>query len=455
MERVIDSLRAARSAHVAKLTDWLRIPSVSTDSSRKADVRRAGEWALAELRAAGFEGRIDDTPRHPIVFAKWHGAPGAPTVLVYGHFDVQPAEPLDLWRHGAFEPTLEGEDLVARGATDDKGQALALVLGIGGALRAAGKLPVNVTFLLEGEEEIGSPNLEPYIRAHRDELAADVALISDCSQFAAGIPAITVGLKGLVYMQVELVGPNRDLHSGSFGGAVENPAIALARMLASLHDDRGRVTIPGFYDQVRDISRAERDAMKKLPFDEKGFAADLGLSVERLKGESGWSTLERKWARPTLDVNGLLSGWTGEGAKTVLPSKAMAKFSMRLVPDQDPKAIEKLVREHFARICPPTCTMKLGCDHGAEPVLVDAESPWLAAASRAVAKGFGKPPVFIREGGSIPVVSVFKKQLGIETILLGLGLPDDNAHSPNEKFHLPDFHRGIETAAWLLEEMVR
>jgi len=455
MESVIESLRAARQTHVDKLVEWLRIPSVSTDSSRRADVRRAGEWVLAELRGAGFEARIDETPRHPVVLATWHRAVGAPTVLVYGHYDVQPPEPLELWRHGAFEPTLEGDDLVARGATDDKGQALALVLGIGGALRAKGKLPVNVTFLLEGEEEIGSPNLEPYIRAHASELAADVAVISDCSQFAPGIPAITVGLKGLVYMQVELVGPNRDLHSGSFGGSVENPANALAKILASLKDDRGRVQIPGFYDAVRDPTAEERAAMRNLPFDERAFAADLGLTTERLHGESGYSTIERKWARPTLDVNGLLSGWTGEGAKTVLPSKAMAKFSMRLVPDQDPTTIERLVREHLARLCPPTCTMRLSCDHGAEPVLVDAKSPWLAAAGRAVAKGFGKPPVHIREGGSIPVVSLLRKHLGIETILLGLGLPDDNAHSPNEKFHLPDFHRGIETAAWLLEELAK
>ena len=451
MERVIETLRQGRESHVDKLKEWLRIPSVSTDSARAGDVRRAGEFVRDELADAGFEVRIDDTPGHPVVLAKWHGAEGAPTLLVYGHYDVQPPEPLELWRHGAFEPTVEGEDLIARGATDDKGQALALVLGIGGVLRETGSLPINVTFLIEGEEEIGSPNLEPYIREHADELKADIALISDCTQFGPRMPAITVGLKGLVYLQVDLVGPNRDLHSGSFGGAVENPANALATMLSKLKDADGRVQLPGFYDKVRDLTDDERAAMKKLPFSEAEFAKEL--EVDQLHGEKGYDTLERKWARPTLDVNGLLSGWTGEGAKTVLPSQAMAKFSMRLVADQHPDEIAELAKKYLESICPPTCKMTISLDHGAEPVLVDATNPWLAVACRAVEKGFEKEPVMIREGGSIPVVSVLKQALGIDTILLGLGLPDDNAHSPNEKFHLPDYQRGIETAAWLLAEM--
>jgi len=451
MQKIVDTLREAQSTHVEKLIDWLRIPSVSTDSARIQEVRQAGEFVLNELQSAGFEARIDETPGHPVVLAKWHGAPDAPTLLVYGHYDVQPPEPLELWRHGAFEPTIEGEDLIARGATDDKGQALALVLGMGGVLRETGSLPINVTFLIEGEEEIGSPHLEPYIKAHAEELKADIALISDCSQFGPGMPAITVGLKGLVYMQVDLIGPNRDLHSGSFGGAVDNPANVLATMLGKLKDDQGRVTIPGFYEKVRDLTDEEREEISRLPFSEEAFAKEL--EVDQLHGEAGYSTLERKWARPTLDVNGLLSGWTGEGAKTVLPSKAMAKFSMRLVADQDPDEIETLARRYLEEICPPTCTMKIHCDHGAKPVLVDTSNPWLTAASRAVEKGFGKSPVQIREGGSIPVVSILKEQLGIDTILLGLGLPDDNAHSPNEKFHLPDYQRGIETAAWLLDEM--
>ncbi|HIA28393.1 MAG TPA: dipeptidase [Planctomycetes bacterium] len=453
MNEVVQKLAEQKAEHVARLEEWLRIPSVSTDSARKEDVRKAGEWVRDELSWAGFETRIEETAGHPVVVAKWHGARGAPTVLVYGHYDVQPPEPLDLWRHGPFEPTVEGDNLIARGATDDKGQVLALIRGIGGVLREKGSLPINVTFLVEGEEEIGSPNLTPFIEAHAEELSADVALISDTSQFAPGVPALTIGLKGLVYLQVELVGPNRDLHSGSFGGAVANPGNVLATMLASLKDSEGRVLIPGFYDDVRDLSEAERAEIAALPFDEAGFCRDLEL--EHLHGEKGYSTLERKWARPTLDVNGMLCGWTGEGAKTVLPSKAMAKFSMRLVPDQDSETIRRQVTDHLRRICPPTCKLTVHCDHGAEPVLVERTSPWLVAAERAVEKGFGTKPVYIREGGSIPVVSEFKKILGIDTILLGTGLPDDNAHSPNEKFCLSDFQRAIETAAWLLDEMIR
>ena len=451
MTEIVDALREAREAHIEKLKDWLRIPSVSTDSTRKDEVRRAGEFIRDELVDAGFAVRLDETPGHPVALGKWDGAPGAPTLLVYGHYDVQPPEPLELWRHGAFEPTVEGENLIARGATDDKGQALALVLGIGEVLRRRGSLPVNVTFLIEGEEEIGSPNLEPYIREHADELKADIALISDCSQFGPGLPAITVGLKGLCYLQIDLTGPNRDLHSGSFGGAVDNPANVLATMISRLKDDDGRVLIPGFYDKVRELTDEDRAAIRALPFCEEEFARDL--EVDALHGEKGYGTLERKWARPTLDVNGLLSGWTGEGAKTVLPSRAMAKFSMRLVADQHPDEIAEMTKAFLRELCPPTCTMEISIDHGAEPVLVDPTNPWLAVASRAVERGFGKAPVMIREGGSIPVVSVLKQVLGIDTILLGLGLPDDNAHSPNEKFHLPDYQRGIETAAWLLEEM--
>ncbi|MGE4620458.1 MAG: dipeptidase [Planctomycetota bacterium] len=451
MQDVIERLSEGRQQHIDRLVDWLRIPSISTDSQRSGDVRNAGEWILDELSNAGFEARLDETDGHPVCFASWTGAEGAPTVLIYGHYDVQPPEPLELWRHGAFEPTLEGDDLIARGATDDKGQVLALVRGVCGVLQQRGSLPVNVKFLIEGEEEIGSPNLAPYIEAHRDELAADVAVISDCSQFAPGIPAITIGLKGLVYLEILVQGPNRDLHSGSFGGSVENPANALTRILGSLRDEEGHITIPGFYDRVRDLTAEQRAAFTELPFDEEGFQKDLG--VPQLHGEAGWTTLERKGARPTLDINGLLSGWTGEGAKTVLPAHASAKLSMRLVADQDPVEIEKLVTKHLQSLCPATCTIEVHTHHGAEPVLVEQESPWLEAAARAIEKGFGKAPVYIYEGGSIPVVSDMKRILAIDTILLGLGLPDDNAHSPNEKFHLPDYQRGIETIAWFLDEI--
>ncbi|MCA8961801.1 MAG: dipeptidase [Planctomycetes bacterium] len=451
MDQVIRAIDQEADTAAERLMEWLRIPSVSTDSARAKDVRAAGEFVLDELRTAGFEARMTDTPGHPVVTAEWLGAPGAPTVLIYGHYDVQPPEPLDLWRHGPFEPTIEGRNLVARGATDDKGQAYALVRGVATYLRVAGKLPVNVKFLLEGEEEIGSPNLTPFIQSHRDALSADIAVISDCSQFGPGVPAITVGLKGLCYVEIRVDGPNRDLHSGSFGGAVANPGNALCWMIGQLRDAEGRVTIPGFYDDVVELTPADRESMAALPFDEEHFRRDLG--VDELVGEAGYTTVERKGARPTLDVNGLLCGFTGEGAKTVLPSHAMAKFSMRLVPDQSSARIAALVTKHLEGLCPAGCRVRVNVHHGAEPILVPFQSDFMKAAHRAVAKGFGKEPVYMREGGSIPVVSTMKNELGIDTILLGLGLPDDNAHSPNEKFDLDDFQRGIRTMAYLMDEL--
>ncbi len=451
MEDVIRELRGSHAAHVQRLKEWLEIPSVSTDSTRKADVRRAGSFILEELRAARFEARLVETAGHPSVLAEWLGAPGKPTLLVYGHFDVQPVDPVALWRHGPFTPTVEGRNLIARGATDDKGQCLALVRGIAGVLRHRGKLPVNVKFLIEGEEEIGSPNLERLIRQHQKELAADVVLISDTSQFAPGVPALTVGLRGLLYLQVDLTGPNRDLHSGTFGGTVRNPGNALCKMIAALHDENGRVTIPGFYDDVRELGAGERVQMAALSFDEDGFRRDLGVAA--LAGEKGYTTLERKATRPTLDVNGLLCGFTGEGAKTVLPSKSMAKFSLRLVPDQNPAKIRAAVLAHLERLLPPGITMKVEAREGSAPIRVPTDSRHVRAAIRAIEKGFGRAPVFIHEGGSIPVVGTFKQVLGIDTVLLGLGQSDDNAHAPNEKFNLDDFQRGIETVAYLLDEM--
>ena len=406
---------------------------------------------MAEFRNAGFESQLNETPGHPVVTATWTRAPGAPTLLVYGHYDVQPPDPVDLWRHGPFEPVIEGENIVARGATDDKGQALALIRGISTYLEVKGKLPVNVKFLIEGEEEIGSPNLEPFIRENLDALRCDAILVADCSMFGPGMPAITVGLKGLCYLEVEVIGPNRDLHSGGYGGGVENPGHVLCKLLSSLKNDQGRITIPGFYDDVIDLTAEERAALRALPFDEEAYRLDL--DVPRLHGEAGFTTLERVGARPTLDINGLVSGWTGEGAKTVLPSRALGKFSMRLVANQDPKKIEALVSEHLKAICPPTVTLKVTGLHGAEPVLVSADSPHVKAASRALARAFGRDPVFIREGGSIPIVATFKKLFGVDSVLMGLGLNDDNAHSPNEKFSLDSYQKGIEAVAYLLEEL--
>ncbi|MEM7264132.1 MAG: dipeptidase, partial [Planctomycetota bacterium] len=410
MDQVIQAIDAQADEAVRRLEEWLRIPSVSTDRERAGDVRRAGEFILDELKESGFKAEMHDTAQHPVVTAEWLGAEGAPTVLVYGHFDVQPPEPLDLWRNGPFEPTIEGRNIVARGATDDKGQAYALVRGISAVLKETGSLPVNVKFLIEGEEEIGSPNLTPFIQKHKEALSADIALISDCSQFGPGVPAITVGLKGLCYLELEVHGPNRDLHSGSFGGAVANPGNALCTMIGKLCDADGRVLIPGFYDDVRGLTDADRKDMAALPFDEEDFKSDLG--IDEVHGEKGYTTVERKGARPTLDVNGLLCGWTGEGAKTVLPAHASAKVSMRLVPDQDSETIARLAIEYLESICPTGCKVKASVHHGAEPILVPSESPYMQAAHRAVTKGFGKEPVYMREGGSIPVVMTMKDELG-------------------------------------------
>jgi len=451
MQDVLRKIQDEKDAHVEKLVEWLRIPSISTDSNHNADTRRAGQFILDELLAAGFTGKLNDTPGHPVVTAEWTGAPGAGTLLVYGHYDVQPTDPDSLWNHPPFDPVIESGDIFARGATDDKGQALAVIRGISATLQVKGKLPLNVKFLIEGEEEIGSPNLEPFILEHRDWLDVDTVLIADCAMFGSGIPAITVGLKGLVYLEVTLTGANTDLHSGSFGGGVENPGHVLCAMLSSLKDGRGRITIPGFYDDVIDLTPEERAAFKSLPFDENEYSRNLG--VPRVHGEAGYTTLERTGARPTLDINGLCCGWTGEGAKTVLPAKATGKFSMRLVADQNPDRINTLVTEHLKSICPDTVTLEVASLHGAEPVLVPADSPYLQAASRAMARGFGKTPVFTREGGSIPVVATFKKILGADSILMGLGLNSDNAHAPNEKFSLDSFQKGIVTTAHMLDEL--
>ncbi len=451
MSEVIERLRSSRQESVNRLLDWLRIPSVSTDPALKSEVERAGRFIEEELAGAGFETEIHETAGHPIVTATWTQAPGQPTILIYGHYDVQPADPIELWHKSPFEPTLVDGNVVARGATDDKGQLYALVRGIGSLLKVEGRLPVNVKFLIEGEEEIGSPNLEPFIDEHRDFLKADVALISDCSQFGPDIPAITVGLKGLCYLELEITGPNRDLHSGSFGGTVRNPGNALCALLGQLVDERGRITIPGFYDDVIDLDEQERAATRELPFDDDEYQRELGVTA--LFGEVGYSTLERKGARPTLDINGLLCGYTGEGAKTVLPARASAKFSMRLVPDQEPDKIARATTDYLNSICPEGVELELRVHHGAEPVRVPTQSTYMKAAHRAVERGFGRAPVYMREGGSIPVVSTFKKKLELDTVLLGLGLPDDNAHSPNEKFNLTDFQRGMETVVHFLREL--
>jgi succinyl-diaminopimelate desuccinylase len=431
--------------------DLLRIPSVSADSRHKADVRRAATWLLEKLRGFNLTAELVETAGHPIVFAQSPAIEGAPTVLVYGHYDVQPPDPLDEWTTPPFEPTKRDGNMFARGATDDKGQMLTHVFSIEAWMRTAGRLPVNVKLLIEGEEEVGSEHLDQFIEANRQRLACDVVVVSDTSQFGAGIPAITYGLRGLAYYELRIRGPKQDLHSGTFGGSVMNPAIALAKMLAALIDANGRVTVPGFYDDVEAVTDAERKQFAALPFDEADYCQQLG--VKTTVGEQGFTTLERRWVRPTFDIHGLTSGYQGEGAKTVLPAKASGKFSFRLVPRQDPKKITASLRTHLQTLCPAGVEMELLDFHGAPGVVVPLESPYMSAAAKAIEHGFGRKPVTIREGGSIPVVSTFRNLLGVDTLLLGWGRDDDNTHSPNEKLSVEDFHRGIRSSARLWQEL--
>ncbi len=433
------------------LRQLLRIPSVSADRQYAADCRRAAGWLTDHLSRLGLRTELIETAGHPIVFAESPPVPGAPTVLVYGHYDVQPADPLDQWTSPPFEPTVRGGNLYARGATDDKGQILTHVHSAEAWLATVGHLPVQLKFLIEGEEEVGSESLTELLATAADKLACDVVVISDGSQFGPGQPAITYGLRGIAYFELRLRGPTHDLHSGSFGGGVTNPANALARMLAMLVDDQGRIRVPGFYDDVLPLTDRERSQFAALPFDEAAFASRLG--VDGLSGEVGFTTLERRWARPTCDINGIWGGYQGEGGKTVLPATAGAKFSFRLVPRQDPQRVATELREMLAAACPPGIQMELVEMHGAPGVIVPLDSPFVQAATRAIAHGFGQPPVYIREGGSIPIVSAFFERLGADSLLLGWGLDDDNAHGPDEKFSLADFHRGIRASARLWREL--
>ncbi|MBX9788160.1 MAG: dipeptidase [Pirellulales bacterium] len=436
-----------------ELCELLRIESVSADSTRRGEVRKAAQWVADQFKKLGLKTELCETPGHPIVFAESPAVLGAPVVLVYGHYDVQPPDPLNEWISPAFEPTRRDGNLYARGATDDKGQMFTHVKSAEAWLKTAGALPVQLKYLIEGEEEVGSRNLDEFIEANRDRLKCDIVVVSDTSQFAPDVPAVTYGLRGIAYYELRLVGPKQDLHSGTFGGAVTNPANALVQMLSALIDERGRVQVPGFYDDVLPLTKEERQQIAELDFSEAEFMRQIG--VRALSGENGFSTLERKSARPTFDINGLTSGYQGEGAKTVLPAKASAKFSFRLVPKQDPHKITQALRGALEKLLPPGITMELEEFHGAPGVVVPLDSPYMAAAARAIEKGFGRAPVYIREGGSIPVVNSFKDLLGVDTLLLGWGQNDDNTHSPNEKFSIADFHRGIRTSAWLWDELSR
>jgi acetylornithine deacetylase/succinyl-diaminopimelate desuccinylase-like protein len=436
----------------AELFELLRMPSVSARSEHTGDVARTADWIANAMRDIGMDAAIHSTPGHPIVVGEWRRAPaGAPTVLVYGHYDVQPAEPLELWTSPPFEPTVRDGRIYARGAVDDKGQLFLHLKAIEAHLAVRGTLPVNLIVLAEGEEEVGSEHLASFIERRADLLRADAVVISDSAMFAPGLPSILSSLRGLAYFQIDVQGPAQDLHSGSYGGAVINPATTLARIIASFHDHEGHIAIPGFYDAVREWEPRARGAIRDLPFDEDGFRAEVG--APRLGGEIGYTTLERIWMRPTCEVNGLLSGYTGEGAKTVLPARAMAKVSCRLVPDQDPVEVEALMKAHVARVAPRGVTVTVTPLHGGRPWRAELSGMVFDAARRALAAAFGREPVITGEGGSIPVVGDFARVLRAPVLLMGFGLPGENAHAPDEWLSDENFTRGMRAAAMLWDEI--
>ncbi|ADY26230.1 Beta-Ala-His dipeptidase [Deinococcus proteolyticus MRP] len=439
-----------RDSAQAELFELLRIPSVSSDSTRKEAMGQTAEYLRAKLASLGFSARVDETPGHPVVYAEHLKAPGKPTVLVYGHYDVQPEDPVGEWVSPPFEPEVRDGRIYARGATDDKGQAYAHVRGAE-LLLSQGELPVNLKFLLEGEEEIGSPNLEPYLEAHKDELKNDVIVISDGSRFAKDVPTVTYGLRGLAYIEVRVQGASRDLHSGSYGGAAPNPINALCEIIAGLKDEQGRITVPGFYDSVIPLTEQEREMWADLPHSDEEFAASIGASA--LPGEQGYSTLERIWGRPTLDVNGIWGGFQGEGSKTVIAAKAGAKISCRLVPGQDPAAVTKALMDYIPTLAPKGVQVEVIDHHGGQPVKFDLDSPFIKAADRALERVYGKPAAFGRTGGSIPIVADFARILGAPVLLVDLGVNEDGLHSPNESFAQEDYFNGILTSAYLMQEI--
>jgi len=451
MSTLFDYIDANKDRFKSELFDLLRIPSISADSKHKGDVKKAAEFVRDQFNSIGLDDvRICETPGHPIVFGKYlKSGSDKPTVLIYGHYDVQPPDPLELWETEPFDPTERDGKVFARGASDDKGQAYIHVKALEAWLKSGNELPVNVKIILEGEEEIGSPNLVPFLKENKEELACDMVLVSDTAMFAKDTPSITYGLRGLAYMELEVYGPNRDLHSGVYGGAVQNPLNVLCEMVGKMKDENGVIQIPGFYDDVLDLTDAEREAGRKLPFNEKAWLGAIG--VEKGFGETGYTTLERKSARPTLDMNGMWGGYQGEGAKTVLPAKAGAKISMRLVPNQDPHKIAKLFTDFCHQIKPEGVTIKVHDHHGGDAAMTPLNFYGLKAAAQAYKDVYGKEPLFAREGGSIPIVADFERVLGVNTILMGFGLNSDAIHSPNEHFHLDDFYRGIKTSARFLE----
>ena len=453
MQPVLDYLEQNQERFVTELCDYLRFASVSAQPEHKTDLLACAEWLVAHCQKIGLEARLCATAGHPIVIAKTPRAkgPAKPHYLVYGHYDVQPPEPLELWTTPPFEPRIAGRNLFARGSTDNKGQNFAHLKAVEAYLKTGTPLPCDLTFVLEGEEEVGSEHLSDFLKENRRELACDAVVVSDTGMPAPGHPALTYGLRGIIAFEITLRGPSRDLHSGIFGGTVENPAMALAQLLARVRDARGRVKIPGFYDGVAPLSAYERNQIRRYPLSDARLKKLLGSP--RLFGEKGFSPTEQRSSRPTFEINGLTSGYQGEGSKTIVPAWARAKITCRLVPNQRPAHVRKIVCAWLKQQCPPTVRLEIAAGHGAEAYLVSPTSPPAQAALRALEKAFGTPPILMREGGSIPIVNEFKRVLGADTLLLGIGLPDDNAHSPDEKINLDCFAQGQRMSAHLWQEL--
>jgi acetylornithine deacetylase/succinyl-diaminopimelate desuccinylase-like protein len=452
MEQVLSYLRDNEARFVEQLCDYVRFPSVSAQTEKHgADMKACGEWLLNHCRQLGLQTELHPTAGNPILVARTPRRKGRKHFMVYGHYDVQPPEPFELWKTPPFEPRIEGRSMFARGASDNKGQNFAHLKAVEAFFKTGTELPVDLTFVIEGEEEVGSKNLATFLKLKKAELKCDAVVISDTGMPSKKLPALTYALRGITAVEVTVHGPNRDLHSGIFGGSVANPALVLAQLLAQMVDKKGRIAIPGYYDDVEKLSKYERRQMAKLPYSAEQYRKLLG--VPALFGEKGFTHHEQRSARPTFEINGLTSGYQGEGSKTIVPSWARAKITLRLVPNQDPKRARRLVVEHFKKLCPESVRLEIQEGHGGEPYIVSPTSPVAKAAMRALEKGFGAEPIAMREGGSIPIVNDFKRILGVDTLLLGLALPDDNAHSPNEKFDLDCFANGMRMAAHLWQEL--
>ncbi len=452
MENVIKFIDSNKNRYVEELKEFLKIPSISNNPSNKKDVERCAAYLAEHMKSIGLNNvKTYPTEGHPVVYGEWLGAPGKPTVLFYGHYDVQPTDPLELWNSPPFEPIIKNGYIYARGSSDDKGQIFLNLKSFEAHMKVNGKLPVNVKYLIEGEEEAGSSNLEDFIMGNKALLKSDMTLISDTSMFGDNMPSLCYGLRGLCYMEIELTGPNKDLHSGTYGGAVGNPINELCNLIAKLKDKNGKITIPNFYKKVKNLTKQERAAFKKLPFSKKEYFKEL--EINDTFGEKGYSILEQTSARPTLDVNGIFGGYQGEGAKTVLPSKAGAKISMRLVPNQDYHEIAKLFTAYVKKLCPKTMKIKVTELHGGTPAMTDINTKEIKAATVALKKVFKKEPYYTREGGSIPIVAAFEKILGNKSVLMGFGLDSDAIHSPNERFSLSNFHNGILASAYFYDEL--